>query len=58
MTLEDIGGNGSFVHEGNENQFYINSPQYRGLVPGTFTVAQNTLPQSPRPNTLYHPIKG
>ena len=26
MTLEDIGGNGSFVHEGNENQFYTNSP--------------------------------
>ena len=39
MTLEDIGGNGSFVHEGNENRFYINSPQYRGLAPGTFTVA-------------------
>ena len=58
MTLEDIGGNGSFVHEGNENQFYINSPQYRGLAPGTFTVAQNSMPKSPRPNTLYHPIKG
>lgn len=57
MTLEDIGGNGSFVPEGNENRFYINSPQHIGLAPGTFTVAPNVIPQSPKPNTLYHPIK-
>ena len=58
MALEDIGGNGAFVCKGNKNRFYINSPQNQGLAPGTFTVAPNVMPHTPRTNTLYHPIKG
>jgi Protein of unknown function (DUF3405) len=58
FTLEDIGGSGSYVAEGNHNRFYRNSPERAGLAPGTFTVAANQISADHPPNLLWHPIKG
>jgi hypothetical protein len=58
FTLEDMGGNGSYVAAGNRNRFYRNSPEKPGLAPGTFTVAPNEIAADSPPNMLWHPIKG
>lgn len=57
LELEDIGGTGSYVNDGNENRFYRNTPGENGLSPGTFVYR----PALPRPGfrsgTLWHPVK-
>ena len=58
LTLEDIGGSGSYVRQGNHNRFYCNSPEIAGLAPGTFTVVANQISAEYPPNMLWHPIKG
>ena len=58
FTLEDFGGNGSYVLPGNRDRFYRNSPGIAGLAPGTFTVAPNQISTDYPPNLLWHPIKG
>ena len=58
FTLEDFGGNGSYVAAGNHDRFYRNSPGLAGLAPGTFTVAPNQISNDYPPNLLWHPIKG
>jgi Protein of unknown function (DUF3405) len=58
FTLEDIGGSGSYVAQGNRDRFYRNSPDRAGLAPGTFTVAANAIRADYPPNLLWHPIKG
>ena len=58
FTLEDFGGNGSYVAAGNHDRFYRNSPGIAGLAPGTFTVAPNQISSDYPPNLLWHPIKG
>ena len=58
FTLEDIGGSGRYVAQGNHDRFYRNSPDRAGLAPGTFTVAANAIRADYPPNLLWHPIKG
>ena len=58
FTLEDIGGSGRYVAQGNHDRFYRNSPDRAGLAPGTFTVAANAISADYPPNLLWHPIKG
>lgn len=58
FTLEDFGGSGRYVADGNYNRFYRNSPDIAGLAPGTFTVVANQISAAYPPNLLWHPIKG
>ena len=58
FTLEDFGGDGSYVAAENHNRFYRNSPGIAGLAPGTFTVAPNQISADYPPSMLWHPIKG
>jgi hypothetical protein len=58
FTLEDFGGDGSYVAAENHNRFYRNSPGIAGLAPGTFTVAPNQISADSPPRMLWHPIKG
>lgn len=58
MTLEDFGGSGEFVKEGNENKFYFDygteekcSLRYRPPFP------LKEILQNKREKTLYHPVK-
>src|SRR5262245_36305168 len=57
FSLEDFGGSGSYVAEGNYNRFYRNSPGIPGLAPGTFTYAANQISAAYPPNLLWHPVK-
>lgn len=57
LTLEDIGGNGEFVDPQNRDRFYVNSPEKKGLAPGTM-VCPPELPELPMaPGRIYHAIK-
>lgn len=59
LTLEDIGGSGSWVRPENRNRFYTNKPErHRTLGPGSFVYR----PSRPVPglwrDRLWHPVKG
>lgn len=57
LEIEDVGGQGAFVREGNAGRFYTNTPSRSGLAPGTFVYR----PSRPRPGfrrgKLWHPVK-
>jgi hypothetical protein len=57
LALEDIGGDGRFVADGNENRFYTNSPEHGHLWPGSFVYRPARPRPGRRPDTLYHPVK-
>jgi len=57
LTLEDIGGEGPFVAEENEDRFYTSTPTSTYLSPGTFVWKPVRLRPGDRPDTLYHPVK-
>lgn len=57
FSLEDMGGNGSYVKPDNINRFYTNSPGNPGLAPGTFVLKQNQREKQIYPNMLYNPYK-
>ncbi len=54
--IEDIGGNGIFVAEGNTNRFYTATPDSPDYSPGTF-VLRNGIPFGTFPDMLFHPLK-
>ena len=57
LNLEDIGGEGEFVHPENRTRFYANTPENVGLAPGTL-VCPPCIPKFPMlPGKLYHAIK-
>jgi hypothetical protein len=57
LSIEDIGGEGEFVHPENKTRFYINTPDKAGLAPGTM-VCPPCAPDMPMlPGKLYHAIK-
>lgn len=60
LSIEDIGGEGPYVDDENNNRFYINTIQSENLSPGTFVYR----PARSQPGTtsgssgkLWHPIK-
>ena len=57
LSLEDIGGQGEFVREGNLNRFYENTPTVKSMSPGTFVCPPAHPIDVALPNRLYHPIK-
>ncbi|MFC7738424.1 hypothetical protein ACFQX4_22010 [Roseomonas sp. GCM10028921] len=57
LTVEDIGGEGSFVAPGNTNRFYTSSPLAPGLAPGSVAFKPVRLRPGREPNMLWHPVK-
>ncbi|MGG5808739.1 hypothetical protein [Falsiroseomonas sp. CW058] len=60
MKLEDIGGDGPFVAEGNRRRFYTASPSTAlqfYLAPGTFFAKPHMYRPGRRRDTLWHPVK-
>lgn len=58
LSIEDIGGAGPFVSEGNENRFYTNNRLHEDLRPGSFVFRPKMPVPGTTPNTLWHPVKG
>jgi hypothetical protein len=56
-TLEDFGGDGEFVRQGNRNKYYLSSHRTQSMSPGTFVFRPVFLSPGRRPNTLWHPVK-
>lgn len=57
-VIEDIGGDGEFVRQGNENRFYTNTPATRNyLAPGTFVCPPAVALPMNEVRKLYHPVK-
>lgn len=54
--IEDIGGDGIFVAEGNTNRFYTATPHSPDYSPGTF-VLRNGIAPGTVPGMLFHPVK-
>ncbi len=59
FQLQDIGGTGSFVNQGDKNRFYIDNPKdYKGrLKKGTMRFRPSFTKPGWRWNKLYHPVK-
>lgn len=57
LIVEDIGGEGEFVPEGNQNRFYTNSRNSNDLSPGTFVYRPVMSRSGTQPNMLWHPVK-
>jgi hypothetical protein len=57
MTIEDIGGDGEFVRDGNRNRFYRNTPVRGSLTPGTFVFRPVRHRPGDEPDTLWHPVR-
>lgn len=57
LELEDLGGSGEFVSDGNRERFYTNTPGNGGLSPGTFVFRPVRETPGDRPDTLWHPVK-
>jgi hypothetical protein len=57
LTLEDMGGDGAFVREGNRNRFYTSSLRRKELHPGTFRYRPVMTRPGARRMTLWHPVK-
>ena len=57
LTLEDIGGSGAYVREGNRDRFYLNTPGAKGLAPGTFVLHEEDRLQDYIPGMLWNPFK-
>lgn len=57
LEIEDFGGDGPFVQDGNVDRFYTNTPSTGSGYPGTFVYR----PARPRPGLkrrkLWHPVK-
>lgn len=56
-TLEDMGGDGSYVAPENINRFYTNTPKNPGLAPGTYVLNEWQRQKNIIPNMLYNPFK-
>jgi hypothetical protein len=57
LTIEDIGGNGSYVQPQNRDVFYFNTLWTISLSPGTFVFRPGLTRIPRRENTLWHPVK-
>jgi hypothetical protein len=57
MAIEDIGGDGQFVHPCNRNRWYTSTPKNENLSPGTVVYRPTRLSPGRRPDTLWHPVK-
>lgn len=57
LELEDLGGNGPYVKDGNRERFYTNTPENGSLAPGTFIYRPPRSRPGSRSQTLWHPIK-
>jgi hypothetical protein len=57
LTIEDIGGDGSFVSPANVNRWYTSTITSESLSPGTFVFRPNRYRVGRIPNKLWHPVK-
>ena len=57
LGVEDIGGDGPYVREGNRNRFYFSNGATYTHSPGNFVFRPNITRVLPRQNTLWHPVK-
>ena len=57
LTIEDIGGNGSFVSPDNIDRFYTNTLDNPNMTPGTFLWRPIREEPGDEPDTLWHPVK-
>jgi hypothetical protein len=57
LILEDFGGDGEFVADGNRNRFYTNNPASNDLAPGSFVFRPIRSAPGPECNHLWHPVK-
>jgi hypothetical protein len=57
LTVEDIGGDGEFVAEGNRNRFYSSTPSDNTLSPGSFVFRPIFTHPGQEPGRLWHPVK-
>ena len=57
LSIEDIGGDGSFVRPENINRFYQNNRASHSLAPGTFVFMPGLDRPGKQPDTLWHPVK-
>lgn len=57
LSIEDIGGSGPWVAEGNENRFYTSTPAEKSLAPGSFVFRPAMPSPGKQPNRLWHPVK-
>lgn len=55
--LEDFGGDGEFVAQGNTNRFYTNTPAVNSLAPGSFVFRPVRHAPGSESNMLWHPVK-
>ena len=57
MIVEDVGGTGRFVRDGNLNRFYFANGATYTHSPGNFVFRPDIAKVLPRENTLWHPVK-
>lgn len=57
LEIEDFGGDGPFVKQGNRNKFYTNTPRRELLSPGTFVYRPARPRKGIRSGKLWHPVK-
>lgn len=57
LGVEDIGGDGPFVHETNRNRFYFSTGSSYTHSPGNFVFRPTITRVLARKNTLWHPVK-
>lgn len=57
LSVRDIGGDGPYVHAGDRNRFYTNTPTREGLYPGTFVYRPARRWPGLRRRKLWHPVK-
>jgi len=57
LVIEDIGGDGEFVAEGNRNRFYTNNPAVDSLAPGSFVFRPVRAAPGGESGLLWHPVK-
>lgn len=57
LEIEDLGGDGPFVKEGNRDRFYTNTVEREHLYPGTFVYRPVRRFPGLRRGMLWHPVK-
>lgn len=57
LRIEDVGGDGEFVRQGNTNRFYRSTPTSDSLGPGTLVFRPTMEETGEEPDMLWHPVK-
>jgi hypothetical protein len=57
LTIEDLGGDGTFVAPGNHTRFYSNTPENEDLFPGSLVFRPVRSWTGAHRNWLWHPVK-